>query len=83
MRENKSWLLSKKLYCLFFEDIIKDVEIRINKKEVCFEFKDGRKVTDELLSDGYKRLLNIVVEQLCLIVSCMVSRQLCCLRELY
>lgn len=52
----------KKAVLSFFEDIIKDVEIRINKKEVCFEFKDGRKVTDELLSDGYKRLLNIVVD---------------------
>lgn len=45
-----------------FDGIISNIEIRINEKKIYFEFEDGRKVAEELLSDGYRRLLNIVVD---------------------
>lgn len=45
-----------------FDGIISNMEIRINEKKIYFEFEDRRKVAEELLSDGYRRLLNIVVD---------------------
>lgn len=45
-----------------FNGIISNMEIRINEKKIYFEFVDHRKVAEELLSDGYRRLLNIVVD---------------------
>lgn len=45
-----------------FDGIISNIEIRINEKKIYFEFEDRRKVAEELLSDGYRRLLNIVVD---------------------
>ena len=45
-----------------FDGIISNIEIRINEKKIYFEFEDGRKVAEELFSDGYRRLLNIVVD---------------------
>lgn len=43
-------------------NIIKDVHIRPNVKKVYFEFIDSREVEASLLSDGYKRLANIVID---------------------
>lgn len=43
-------------------NIISSVEIRPNKKKVYFKFIDGREVSAENLSDGYRRLVNIVIE---------------------
>lgn len=42
--------------------IINDVSIRPMQGKVYFKYVDGRTVEAELLSDGYKRLVNIVVD---------------------
>lgn len=43
-------------------NIIDDFDIRINKKQILFHLTDGRDVYYEYLSDGYQRLVNIVVD---------------------
>lgn len=43
-------------------NIIDDMEIRYNVGEVYFHFIDGRESKFELLSDGYRRLVNIVMD---------------------
>ena len=43
-------------------DIIGDMEIRHNNGRVYFHFTDGRESESELLSDGYRRLVNIVMD---------------------
>lgn len=42
--------------------VISDIHIRPLKKKVYFVFPDGREVETDLLSDGYKRLVNIVID---------------------
>lgn len=42
--------------------IIDDVDIRYNDGEVYFRYCDGREVRSNLLSDGYRRLVSIVVD---------------------
>lgn len=42
--------------------IIDDVMIRPNRKKVFYRFTDGRECELDLLSDGYKRLVNIVTD---------------------
>lgn len=43
-------------------EIIDDVDIRHNDGEVFFRYCDGREVRSDLLSDGYRRLVSIVVD---------------------
>lgn len=43
-------------------NIIKDMEVRTNDNEVFFMYCDGREVRSVLLSDGYRRLVSIVVD---------------------
>ena len=43
-------------------NIIKDIEVRVNDNEVFFMYCDGREVRSDLLSDGYRRLVSIVVD---------------------
>lgn len=43
-------------------DIIDNVDIRHNDGEVFFRYCDGREVRSDLLSDGYRRLVSIVVD---------------------
>ncbi|WP_106832080.1 AAA family ATPase [Parabacteroides pacaensis] len=43
-------------------NILSDMQIRPNQKKVYFIFSDGREVEAGLLSDGYKRLINIVID---------------------
>ena len=43
-------------------NIIKDMEVRTNDNEVFFMYCDGREVRSDLLSDGYRRLVSIVVD---------------------
>lgn len=42
--------------------IINDMMVRPNKKKVFYRFVDGRECELDLLSDGYKRLVNIVTD---------------------
>ncbi len=42
--------------------IIQDIDIRTNAEEVYFLYLDGREVRSDLLSDGYRRLVSIVVD---------------------
>ena len=42
--------------------IIEDMEVRDNDNEVYFIFCDGREVRSDLLSDGYRRLVSIVID---------------------
>lgn len=42
--------------------IIDDMDIRHNDGEVFFQYCDGREVRSNLLSDGYRRLVSIVVD---------------------
>lgn len=42
--------------------IINDIEIRHNDSEVIFLLTDGREVKTDLLSDGYRRLVSIVID---------------------
>ena len=42
--------------------IISDIEIRHNDSEVIFLLADGREVKTDLLSDGYRRLVSIVID---------------------
>lgn len=42
--------------------IIDAMTIRPAKKAILFRLSDGRVVSDQMLSDGYKRLVNIVVD---------------------
>lgn len=42
--------------------IISGIEIRPMKKDVFFKYMDGREVESSNLSDGYKRLVNIVTD---------------------
>lgn len=42
--------------------IINDIEIRHNDGEVVFLLADGREVKTDLLSDGYRRLVSIVID---------------------
>jgi len=42
--------------------IINDIEIRHNDGEVVFLLSDGRKIKTDLLSDGYRRLVSIVID---------------------
>lgn len=42
--------------------IINDVEIRHNQSKVYYHFTDGREIDSNNLSDGYKRLVNIVID---------------------
>ena len=43
-------------------NIIDDIDIRYNDGQVYFHFIDGRESESELLSDGYRRLVNIVMD---------------------
>lgn len=43
-------------------NIIDDIDIRHNDGQVYFHFVDGRESNFELLSDGYRRLVNIVID---------------------
>lgn len=43
-------------------DVIHGFDIRINYKDVVCLFKDGREIPFSILSDGYKRLLSIVID---------------------
>ena len=43
-------------------NIIDDIDIRHNDGQVYFHFVDGRESKFELLSDGYRRLVNIVMD---------------------
>ena len=43
-------------------NIIKKVQVRPMKKDVFYEFIDGRKIASSRLSDGYRRLVNIVTD---------------------
>lgn len=43
-------------------NIIKRVQVRPMKKDVYYELVDGRKVASAQLSDGYRRLVNIVTD---------------------
>lgn len=43
-------------------NIISDIEIRPNIGEVVFVQSDGREVKSDLLSDGYRRLVSIVID---------------------
>lgn len=42
--------------------IIADIDIRINDNNVYFLLSDGREVRSDLLSDGYRRLVSIVID---------------------
>lgn len=43
-------------------NIIQDIDIRVHKSKVYFHFIDGREVETDCLSDGYRRLVNVVVD---------------------
>lgn len=43
-------------------DIISDLKVRPLRRKVFFTLSDGREVETDLLSDGYKRLVNIVID---------------------
>lgn len=43
-------------------NIINDMDIRHNEGKVYFQFVDGRESESTLLSDGYRRLVNIVMD---------------------
>ena len=43
-------------------NIIEDMKVRDNDNEVFFIFCDGREVRSDLLSDGYRRLVSIVID---------------------
>ena len=43
-------------------NIINDIDIRQNEGKVYFHFVDGRESESNLLSDGYRRLVNIVMD---------------------
>ena len=43
-------------------NIINDIDIRQNEGKVYFHFVDGRESESNLLSDGYRRLVNIVID---------------------
>ncbi len=43
-------------------NIINGMDIRVNDREVVFVYCDGREVRSSLLSDGYRRLVSIVVD---------------------
>lgn len=43
-------------------NIINDMDIRHNEGKVYFKFVDGRELDSALLSDGYRRLVNIVMD---------------------
>ncbi|MDE6552009.1 MAG: AAA family ATPase [Muribaculaceae bacterium] len=43
-------------------DVIKDFEVRINYQDVVCLFNDGREIPVAILSDGYRRLVSIVVD---------------------
>jgi len=43
-------------------NIINDIEIRHNQSKVYFHFTDGREIDSNNLSDGYKRLANMVTD---------------------
>ena len=43
-------------------NIIRKVQVRPMKKDVYYELVDGRKVASSQLSDGYRRLVNIVTD---------------------
>lgn len=42
--------------------IISDLDIRVNDGKVYFELFDGRSISSKYLSDGYRRLVSIVVD---------------------
>ncbi len=43
-------------------NIIADMDVRENDQEVYFRFCDGREVRSDLLSDGYRRMVSIIVD---------------------
>ena len=43
-------------------DVIRDFDVRINYKDVVCIFNDGRETPMSILSDGYRRLVSIVVD---------------------
>ncbi len=43
-------------------DVIREFDVRINYKDVICIFKDGREIPVSILSDGYRRLVSIVVD---------------------
>ncbi len=53
-------------------DIIHDMDIRHNQSKVYYKFTDGRVVDTDNLSDGYKRLVNIVTD---IAFRCMLLNQ--------
>lgn len=53
-------------------DIFMGVSIRPNQGEVYFIFKDGREINVDGLSDGYRRLVNIIID---IAFRCMILNQ--------
>lgn len=43
-------------------NILKDIEVRTNKRKVFYRLLDGREITEEQLSDGYKRIVSIITD---------------------
>lgn len=43
-------------------NIISDISFKVNKKKMVFTQVDGRKVEHDYLSDGYRRVVNIVLD---------------------
>lgn len=61
-------------------NIINDISIRPMRKQVFFTYTDGREVVAENLSDGYKRLVNIVVDlsMRCCLLNGKIYGSTCC-----
>lgn len=61
-------------------NIIKSISIRPMKKKVYFEYTDGREVEAYNLSDGYKRLVNVVTDlsiRCCLLNGKVYGKECC------
>ena len=63
-------------------NIISGISIRPIKKKIFFQFIDGREVEAQNLSDGYKRLVNIVTDLSirCCLLNGRIYREECCNR---
>ncbi len=58
-------IVAKALNDMFGEqgcDVIKGFDVRINYKDVICIFNDGREIPVSILSDGYRRLVSIVID---------------------
>ncbi len=60
-------------------NIISDMDIRHNEGKVYFKFVDGRESESALLSDGYRRLVNIVMDIAfrCVLLNKILYREEC------